>query len=62
MNWKEQPTIFAVPGRQVMLLPEEQANELRAAIQKKATTKEEKELIAREVKALFTKPDRKQYD
>ena len=62
MNWDETTTIFAVPGKQVAPLSEEQGREIREAIKNKVTTKEEKERIAREVKILFTKPDRKKHE
>ena len=55
----EEQTIFAVPCDQPVILTREEAEKIKASYNANRKTKEEREQLAREVKALFAKPIKK---
>ena len=52
----EEQTIFAVPCDQPVILSREEIENIKATYNANRKTKEEREQLAREVNALFTKP------
>ena len=59
MGTLEEQTIFAVPCDQPLILSREEAENIKASYNANRKTREEREKLAQEVKALFTKPIKK---
>ena len=59
MSTNVNTTILAVPCEQPIVLDKKQAKKILGEINKKRTSKMDKDKLEQDVKVLFTKPDKK---
>jgi hypothetical protein len=56
INWEDPLTVLAVPGKQPIILTQEEGELIREQIRKKRLTRESREVIVKRVKPLLGKP------